>query len=337
MYGEFELVEKIKARFARPDGVTLGIGDDAAVLDPGRFDLVTTDTMVEGVHFDRRWSSGFDIGWKLVAVNLSDVAAMGGGPGIVFLNLTLPRDTEAAFADALIDGIQAACDELVPESFDVGVAGGDVTSTDGPLVLTLTMMGECSPAGPVLRSGAVPGDRVAVLGHLGMAAAGLDLLRGAFDGADPADYPALVEAHTRPIARVHEGAMLGLYGVPSALMDISDGLAQDLGKILAASGAGAWVEVHSLPRHPELARLEREHGADALSYILSGGDDYELVITVPPARMPKLWELARRYEWDVYDLGEVRSAEEGLRLIGPDGSPLELDTRGWDHFAGDAE
>jgi len=165
MYAEFELIDRIAARFSSAEGVTVGIGDDGAVIDPGRFDLVTTDTMVEGVHFRRDWSSAEDIGWKLMATNLSDIAAMGGGPGVAFLNLTLPHDEQASFVDGLLEGLALAIEALVPPSFTVSIAGGDVTSTFGPAVLTLTLMGESSPAGPVLRQGAVPGDRIVLFGH----------------------------------------------------------------------------------------------------------------------------------------------------------------------------
>jgi thiamine-monophosphate kinase len=332
MYAEFDLIAKIAARFAAPDGVTLGIGDDSAVLDPGRFDLVTTDTLVEGVHFRRDWSSAEDIGWKLLATSLSDIAAMGGAPGVFFLNMTLPRDLDEAFVDGLIEGLDAARRELVPPGFEVSVGGGDTTSTAGPIVLTLTLMGEASPAGPVLRQGAVPGDRIAILGHVGLAQGAVELLSGAYAGADPLDFPAMLAAHRRPRPRVHPGALLGLFGVPSSMIDVSDGLIQDLGHILKRSAVGAAIETHSLPRHAEQVILQERFGADVLTQMLTGGDDYELLLTAPPARMPKLWELARKHGWDVYDIGEVRGQDEGLRVLGPTGQPLEGPWRGWSHF-----
>lgn len=333
MYAEFELIDKIAARFTSAEGITVGIGDDGAVIDPGRFDLVTTDTMVEGVHFRLDWSSPSDIGWKLMATNLSDIAAMGGGPGVAFLNLTLRADLDDAFVDGFIDGMAQAVDTLVPSSFTVTIAGGDVTSTSGPLVLSLTLMGESSPAGPVLRQGAVPGDRIVLFGYTGLSRAGLALLNGELD-APLEDYPAALRAHKRPQPRVHEGALLGLYGVPSALIDISDGLAQDLGHLLKKSQVGASLETHNLPRHEELTRLAQATGVDMLPWMIGGGEDYELLVTVPPARMPKLWELARRYQWDVYDIGEIRAKEEGLRILDAKGQRLNFETLGYRHFQG---
>jgi thiamine-monophosphate kinase len=331
MYREFDLIERIATLFDQPEGVTFGIGDDCAVLDPGRFDLVTTDTLVEGTHFRKEWSTAHDIGWKALAVSLSDVAAMGGGPGAFLLNLTLGDDVREDWVDALLGGLKAACDELIPEGFHVSVAGGDVTSTRGPTVITTTLLGEASPAGPVLRNGAVPGDRIIVLGPTGAAAAGLGILRGDFD-VDRDDYSGLIAAHRRPQPRIREGALLGLYGIPSSLIDVSDGLGSDLGHILESSSVGATIETHSLPRHPELITLGEAADVDIIELMLSGGDDYELLITVPPARMPKLWEVARREEWDVFDIGEVRSPEEGMRIVGPDGKQMDFDSLGFEHF-----
>lgn len=332
MYDEFELIDRIAALFATPEGLTLGIGDDCAILDPGRFDLVTTDTLVEDVHFKTDWSTPADIGWKSLAVSMSDIAAMGGGPGAFFLNLSLGPDVDEVFVDGLLAGMRAACDALTPESFEVAAGGGDVTSSPGPTMVTITMLGEASPAGPVTRSGALPGDRIALLGATGAAAAGLELLRGNLKAA-PDSYPALVGAHRRPQPRMKEGALLGLYGVPSALIDVSDGLVQDLSHILSRSGVGATLETHNIPRHPELARLSENLEIDVQPWILSGGDDYELIIVVPPARMTKLWDLARRYDWDVFDIGEIRGPEEGLRVLAPDGTPLEPSSMGgFRHF-----
>lgn len=332
MYHEFDLIERISKIFEQPEGVTLGIGDDCAVLDPGRFDLVTTDTMVEGVHFRRDWSSPEDIGFKALAVSLSDVAAMGGGPGVFFLNLTLPRGEDEAFVDGLLEGLKQACVELGPAGFEVSAGGGDVTATNGPLVITTTLLGEASPAGPLMRSGAVPGDRIVILGPTGLAQAGVELLEGS-NGLDRVGFPALIRAHRRPMPLVREGALLGLYGIPSALIDVTDGLAQDLGHILERSKVGASIETHHLPRHKELVAYCDAIEADPLAYMLQGGEDLQLCFSVPPARMPKLWEVARREEWDVYDIGEIRGPEEGLRVLGPDGQPLEIDTIGYQHFA----
>lgn len=333
MYGEFEIIDKIASMFQTPEGLTLGIGDDCAILDPGRFDLVTTDTIVEDIHFRRAWCSPEDIGWKALSVCLSDVAAMGGGPGAFFLNLSLPPDCDEPLVDGLLAGIKKACVDLIPESFEVAVGGGDITRSPGPLVISVTLLGEASPAGPITRGGALPGDRIALLGPVGSASCALQVYENHEERA--ADFPNLTSAYRRPQPRVREGALLGLYGVPSALIDVSDGLLQDLNHILVASGVGAKLETHNLPNDPELtAACEQLFGGQEafLNFALSGGEDYELLIVVPPARMTKLWDLARRYDWDVFDIGEIRSPEEGLVVIGPHGQEFEHNLAGYRHF-----
>ncbi len=331
MTTEFDLIDRIAGLFSSPEGVAVGIGDDCAVLDPGRFDLVTMDTLVEGVHFRRDWSTAEDVGWKAMAANLSDIAAMGGGPGAFFLSLALPGPPDVAWVDGLLKGMREAAESLVPESFEVSAGGGDITETSGPLVVTLTLLGEASPAGPVLRRGAVPGDRIVVLGATGHAEAGLAVL-SAGDAVNRGEFSAMLEAYRRPRPNVRAGGLLGLYGLPSSMIDVSDGLIQDLGHLLKASQVGARVESFHLPIHPEMARLEELNQGSALSWALTGGEDYRLLLTVPPARMPKLWDMAHQYSWEVIDLGEVRSPDEGLQVFGLDGEPLEMESQGYTHF-----
>ena len=162
MTSEFALIDRISRLFTTPEGVRVGVGDDCAVLDPGRFDLVTVDTLVEEVHFRKDWSTPEEIGWRSLAANLSDIAAMGGGPGAFFLSLALSSPLDGEWVLRLLEGMKEASRELVPESFDVSLGGGDLTESRGPAVVTITLLGEASPAGPVLRKGAVPGDRIVV-------------------------------------------------------------------------------------------------------------------------------------------------------------------------------
>ena len=320
--------------FPTQEGLSLGIGDDCAILDPGRFDLVTTDTIIEGVHFRLDWCSAEDIGWKAIACSLSDIAAMGGGPGAFFLNLALPENLDNAFIDGLLKGMKDCCVALVPTGFECSIGGGDITSSPGPLVISVTLLGEASPAGPVTRSNALPGDRLAILGATGISRAALELLTNHPDKT--AEFETLIAKYRRPQPRVREGALLGLYGVPSALIDISDGLLQDLSHILKSSGVGAKIEAHNLPTDPMLLSAcdaITNGGNLFLDYALNGGEDFELLIVVPPARMTKLWDLARRYDWDVYDIGEIRSPEEGLIVIGLEGERLDIQPNGYEHFS----
>ncbi len=330
MTTEFELIEKLSTSFSSPEGLSIGIGDDAAVLDPGRFDLVTVDTLVEGVHFRRDLSDPVDVGWKSLAANLSDIAAMGGGPGVFFLSLALPTPVDVAWLEGLWTGMNEVAEALVPDSFDVSVGGGDMTTTGGPIVISVTLLGEASPAGPVLRRNAVPGDRIVVMDELGRAAAGLDVLCA--DDIDAEQYPGVVDAYRRPRPQIRAGGLLGLYGVPSAMIDISDGLLQDLGHLLEASKVGAQIDAFQLPIDSELTALEEAGLGEVEDWLLGGGEDYCLLMTVPPARMPKLWDMANQYDWSVHDVGEIRAPEEGLQVIGLDGELLDEEITGYTHF-----
>jgi thiamine-monophosphate kinase len=337
MYREFELIDRISRVFGRPNGVDLGIGDDCAVLEPGAFDLVTTDTMVEDTHFRRDWSPSEAIGFKSISVSLSDVAAMGGRPGAFFVNLTLAADEDEAFVDGLISGMKNACDEasFSPKKVDgdrtVSVVGGDVTSTAGPTVITTTLLGKSGAAGAVTRSGASPGDRVVILGPLGLAQAGLELLEGRF-GGDIDEFPALIDAHRRPRAKVQWGALLGEHGIPSALIDLSDGLAQDLGHILEKSSVGATIWADRLPRHEELVALCTRTQTDIHRLMLQGGEDLQLCLTVPPSRMDELTALGCDQGLDFFEIGEIRPPGEGLRVLDSAGDSMDVDMPGYQHF-----
>ncbi len=342
MYREQELIRKIMELFPTPDGVRLGIGDDCAVLDRERFDLVTTDSLVEGVHFRRDWSEPEDIGWKILARCISDIAAMGGKPGVFFLNLVLGPGDDRAFVDGLLAGMKAASVELggasdgVGQGVRVSTAGGDVSATRGPTVIAMMLLGSSPASGPVLRSGALPGDKIVLLGPTGLSGAAVDLLSGRFAAAGVAGeaerYPALVGAHRRPRPRALAGALLGERAIPSAMIDVSDGLARDLMHILARSAVGARVELEKLPKHEELARLEAETGADVLQYMLAGGDDYELLMTVAPENMVELLTLAGAQGWTVYEIGEVLDEVQGLQFVDGQGVVRDLQSAGYQHF-----
>ncbi len=335
MYRELDLIEKIQAMFPTPDGVTLGIGDDCAVLERGRFDLVTTDSLVENVHFRRDWSSAEDIGWKILARCISDIAAMGGQPGVFFLNLILGSKDNQVFVDGMLEGMKAASCELTQgftaENVRVSVGGGDVSGTDGPTVLAMMLLGSSPASGAILRSGAMPGDRVVLLGPTGLSGAAVDLLSGKI-AADPNDYPELLQAHRRPRPRAYVGALLGERAIPSAMIDLSDGLARDLMHILAKSQVGARIELGKLPRHPALQRLADQTDTDILQYILSGGDDYELLMAINPSRMAELTELADAEGCEVYDIGEILYANAGLQFVDGSGVAQHLKSVGYQHF-----
>jgi len=269
--GEHALITRITQRLARPSWVVVGPGDDAAVLRPerGTFDVLTTDAIVEGVHFDRRFVPPGAIGHRALAVNLSDLAAMGAQPRAALLSLVLPDDFEVADVDAMVEGLVALAD-----THRVAVVGGNITrsprlgsgQTPGPLMIDVTAIGSVKPRRVLTRAGARPGDEVYVTGTLGGAAAGLRILRETDPGSripDPA------EKYLRPQPRVRMGMLLGRNRAASACIDLSDGLADGLRQIAAASGVGMAVDEAAIPS---------VSGAEAFY-----SDDYELLFTSRPA------------------------------------------------------
>jgi len=321
---EFDLIERYFSRCgqARAD-VVLGVGDDCALLQPppGMQLAVTTDTLVEGVHFFPDVSPNA-LGHKALAVNLSDLAAMGAEPAWATLALTLP-EADAAWLERFSD---ALC-RLAAE-FGVRLTGGDTTR--GPLSLTLHLTGFVPEEGALRRSGAQPGDRLYVTGMVGDAAMALAVRKGEIPPPETAWRRRLDERLDRPIPRVEEG--ISLRGIASAAIDISDGLVADLGHLLASSGGlGARVMLASIPCSSLLNDYIDETGD--WRFPLAGGDDYELCFTVPPARENLVAELAQHTACGVYCIGEIE-AEPGIRLLDADGRPHPVPGRGYDHFTG---
>jgi len=314
---EFQLIERYLSRLgAQRDDVVLGVGDDAALVRPpvGMELALAADAIVEGIHFPAGLAGG-DVGHRVLAVNLSDLAAMGAEPAWALLTLTLP----AAEEDWLRD-FSGGLHELA-RRHGLQVVGGDTTS--GPLTAAVTVAGFVPPGQALRRSGARPGDEVWVSGTPGDAAAGLAALSGKLD-APPEVIEPLVHRFIRPEPRVSLG--LVLRGVASACIDVSDGLAGDLGKLCEASGVGALLDSTRLPRSAALRGALDPESARRL--ILSGGDDYELLFTVPPGT--DVGALERASGVSLTRIGSI-VAGYGISL---DGSDLDRELRhGFDHFA----
>lgn len=319
--GEFELIARYFNRVtsSRRD-VEKGIGDDCALLNvPEKRTLaISTDTLVEGVHFLRDIHPA-DLGYKALAVNLSDLAAMGADPAWLTLALTLPdidEDWIAAFSDSLFESL---------DYYDMQLIGGDTTR--GPRSITLGIHG-LIPAGKALkRSGARPGDWIFVTGTLGDSAAGLALLQHHVRIDDPAVHEALIKRHLRPMPRILQGQ--ALRNLASAAIDISDGLIADLGHILRASGCGARLNLDAMPFSSTL----RDHFTpeQSLRWALSGGEDYELCFTVPEINRGAL-DVALGHLGVPYTcVGQMTSESEGLVLL-QQSDPVKLNLKGFDHF-----
>ena len=318
---EFDLIDLIRARCAvvRED-VRLGIGDDAALLavPAGQVLAVSTDTLVSGIHFPKN-TAPFDIGWKSLAVNLSDLAAMGATPAWATLALTLPT-ANAAWVAAVADGFA-----MLARRFDLALVGGD--TTQGPLSITVTVHGFVPESLALRRDGAKVGDAVFVTGTLGDAAAGLRLLQNP-SPIGKGVLEQLIERLNRPTPRVAQGLLLR--GRAHACIDVSDGLVADLGHICKASGVGAEIDLALLPASPALRERFDDDARAPLQ--LAGGDDYELCFTAPAATADALLDDFARSGCAVTRIGRI-VAEPGVRVHDAHGNPFELPRGGWQHFS----
>ncbi|AFC84943.1 thiamine-phosphate kinase [Frateuria aurantia] len=320
---EFSLIDRISGfTYQRRDDVLLGIGDDAALLQvpAGQSLVVAVDTMVEGVHF-LPGTAPADLGWKALAVNLSDLAAMGAMPAWALLALTLPTG-DAAFVDGFAAGFAA-----LARPHRLALVGGDTTG--GPLAFSVTVHGFVPPDQALTRDGAREGDLVMVTGSVGEGAGGLACLRKyGVQVQDEGDIGQLVARVRRP--RPQLGAGLALRGQATACIDISDGLLADLGHICRRSGVGAELDADRLPLSDALQSV---FGAEqACRFGLSGGDDYELCFTVPESRAHAVQGDLARIGCSATPIGRiVRGEGVGVRDAG--GQWLDIESAGWDHFA----
>jgi len=319
---EFELIQRFFNRqiHDKPD-IVLGIGDDAALIAPSPEQqlVVAIDTLVKGVHFPDT-TSPYDIGWKALAVNLSDLAAMGAEPAWFTLALTLPESSESwltAFSRGLFD---------LARQYDLPLVGGDTTR--GPLTVTIQIAGTVPAGQALLRAGARPGDHIYVTGSLGAATLALQMMTGEI-AASVTDYPELLAHLNRPLPRIAEGR--ALRGIASCAIDISDGLLADLQHILDASDCGAEIIQENLPFAPAARQLLDRYPA-IWRDLISGGDDYQLCFCVAPENIARLKQTAQQHDFYFTEIGRVCEGRE-LRCVDAAGKTIDINTRGYTHFA----
>ncbi len=326
---EFQLIDLIRQRSGRLGaGDKIGIGDDASAhyADSRKLELITCDALVEGVHWKSSWCDPESLGAKSAAVNLSDIAAMGGTPQRAFLVLALPAKTARPFIIRLIDGLVS---EL--SRFGVRLAGGDTVLSPGPIMISLTLQGTAAAGAVIRRNGARPGDLLLVTGELGTAAAGLGMLRRPRLRTPVRDR--LVQRWLRPQPRLREGTLLARSGQVHAMIDISDGLAGDTRRLIQASRTGACIFASQLPVSLAVRMAAPVLKCDPLELALSGGEDYELLFSCPSPYAPKLINTLRKRTGTICTVvGKILPQREGLYLIRPDGRRAELPP-GWEHGA----
>lgn len=331
--GEFGLIEHLTQGFELRNASTLkGINDDAAVIDNGKFlTVVSTDLLIEGIHFDLMYTPLKHLGYKAVVVNVSDIYAMNARPQQITVSIAISNRFSVEALDELYAGIRAACDH-----YGVDLVGGDTSSSNKGLLISVTAIGQGEADLLTYRNTARVGDLVCITGNLGAAYLGLQILEREKQIflSDPnippnlEDQSFLIGRQLKPEARKDMIEMFAQQRLkPTAMMDISDGLSSDLLHICRQSGVGAYIEESGVPIHPDAQQMALKFGLDPITVALSGGEDYELLFTIDPDDVDKV-----KYLPDIYIAGEIVPAEDGLKLHTKGGNIHAITAQGWTHF-----
>jgi len=331
--GEFGLIEHLTKGFELKQPSTLkGVGDDAAVIENGNYlTVVSTDLLVEGIHFDLMYFPLKHLGYKAVAVNLSDIYAMNAQPKQITVSLAISNRFSVEGLDELYAGIKAACDQ-----YGVDLVGGDTTSSGKGLIISVTAIGQGEKARLTSRNGAQPGDLICISGDLGGAYLGLQILERekqiylSTPGVQPdlEEQKYIVGKFLKPEARKDMVEILAQAGVvPTAMIDVSDGVSSDLMHICKQSGVGAIIEETGVPIHTDAKLMALKFQLDPLNCALNGGEDYELLFTINPRDLDKIRLLP-----DLYIMGEITESSEGVKLHTSGGKIHDLFALGWKHF-----
>ncbi len=330
--GEFGFINKIsRGCLIRPDNIIRAIGDDAAAFTVAsdQVSLITTDLLVERIHFIRRSISGFDLGYKALAVNLSDIAAMGGKAREAFVSIGIPLKCPLDYLEAVYDGMKH-----LAAKFDVNILGGDTTRSKIDLIINVVVHGTAAKDKLLRRDAAEQGDIIFSTGYLGDSKAGLHLILNNLP-VESTEMQALYRAHVLPEPHLREGRFLADQSGIRAAIDISDGLSSDLGHIAEQSGLGATIYASEIPVSDSLQKFCDIFGFDPLEYALSGGEDYTLVCTVASE---KAEEIAQKFQNEfnrpLYRIGKTTAAGR-LEIIYRDGTSKPISPQGWDHFKND--
>ncbi len=327
--GEFGFIKKIsRGCLIRADNIIKAIGDDAAafVTEPEQLTLITTDLLVERIHFLRKAISGFDLGYKSLAVNLSDIAAMGGTAREAFISIAIPDDCQLNYLETIYDGIKD-----LAAKYDVNVLGGDTTRSKVDLIINIVVHGTTLKEELLCRDAARPGDVIYSTGFLGESKAGLHLILNAIE-ADTAALKALLKAHRVPEPHLREGRFLARQHGVHAAIDTSDGLSSDLAHIAEESRVGARLYADEIPISENLKDFAGRFNFDPLAYALSGGEDYTLLVTISPDHADSIENAFKKeFKRSLFAIGEI-TANNQIELVYPSGETKPLALTGWDHF-----
>lgn len=329
--GEFALIERLQQCIGvqRPD-IIVGIGDDVAVLADreDEYLLATVDNHVENVHYLPYLITPQQLGRRALAVNLSDIAAMGGTPHYALVSLALPPDTDVAWLEACYTGMQA-----LAQQSGVAIVGGNITRSVAGVAIDITVLGRVRHDQIVLRSGAQPGDKVLVTGYVGDAFAGLQLVFQPTLAVEPWVRETLILCYLEPLPRLQESVVIAQAGVATAMIDVSDGLGGDLGHICDRSQVGVTVWADALPTSSGMHQVAHAMGVAPWKLALEGGDDYGLCFTVPSNAVEELKHaIAEQTGTLITVIGEIQPKEQGRHVVLPDGQSVPLDASSWQHF-----
>jgi len=325
--GEFGFINRIKVdALVRLYQGLVGIGDDCALfkVSPGMTALLTTDMLVERVHFLREVMPPYQIGYKSLAVNLSDIAASGGIPKEAFVSIAVPESVSVEDLEQIYSGMKE-----LGRQFDVNITGGDTTGSFQDLVINIALTGEIEEGLALFRSGAKEDDLICVTGCLGDSAAGLDLILNHLDLKD--NFPELIKRHFMPWPHIQQGRVIAKSKLAHAMMDISDGLASDIRHICQASELGAVIHEPELPLSDSFREYSSKFKPDYLKTAIGIGEDYNLLLTLPEANFPVLKKLLNEEGYHLFHVGEMTS-ERQIMLTDSKGRSQPLQIGGWDHF-----
>jgi len=328
--GEFGFIESIKEECATTyKNVIKGIGDDCAVFGPssGRVLLFTTDMLVEDIHFLKTKMTPYQLGWKSIAVNLSDIAAMGGRPLVLLISLAIPPETDVELMQDFYKGMKTIC-----EQYEVTIAGGDTSASPDKLVINISLIGDAQQNEVLYRSGAKSGDSIYLTGNVGDSFAGLKIIKKEISSPKSIESH-FIKIHNEPNPLIETGMTIAASGLATAMIDVSDGLVSDLGHICKESGVGAILFRDKIPLSSELKLLASREKFNPLELALSGGEDYQLLITVPNGNI-KDFEIVGKNKGllPLYLIGKIVEGK-GITMVNDDGSLEEIDIKGFNHFS----
>jgi len=325
--GEFNLIDRIMTdTLVRKDKGLVGIGDDCAMFKTtdNMSTLITTDMLVESVHFSNDYITPYQLGYKAMAVNLSDIAACGGIPREALISISIPKHTSVEYLEELYRGMK----DLARE-YDVNIIGGDTTRTPMLIVINVVVIGEVDEKQVLLRSGAKENDLICVTGYVGDSAAGMDILFHHRDQAE--NYPSLMKQQHTPHPHVKQGRIIAESGLANAMIDVSDGVIADLKHICDSSGVGAEVFEDKLRLSDEFMKYCGQYKLDILKTALGWGEDYCLLLTVAESGFAELQSKLESDGFQLFDIGRIIKGD-GIRLFDRDGNQVDYEWSGWDHF-----